>query len=78
MEIDVSGLGPDLDSVDALARLRLRLRHAQLTGAARELCGLVAFCGLEEALRLEPRRQPEEREEDVGVEEEGELGDAIR
>jgi hypothetical protein len=77
MEIDASAFRPDLASIDALARLRLRFRRARLRGASRELRELVAFCGLEEALRLESARNAEEREESLGVEEEGELGDAI-
>jgi hypothetical protein len=76
MEIDVSALEPDLASVGVLARLRLR--GLGFSGASRELRELIAFCGLEDALRVEPGRKPEEREERLGVEEEGELGDAIR
>ncbi len=71
----------DAAAIDALARLqltarrlggRLRLRHA--SGELRELlalAGLADVCGL----RLEPQRQAEEREQPLGVEEEGELGD---
>jgi hypothetical protein len=68
-----------LRAVDALARLQLaarrvgvelRLRHAPV-----ELRELIALAGLEEALRVEPRGQPEEREERLGVEEEAELDD---
>ena len=69
-----------LATIEALARLRLAARRAgidlRVRGASAELRELAAFLGLEEALGLEPRRQPEEREERVGVEEEGELGDA--
>jgi hypothetical protein len=46
------------------------LRHA-----SSELVELARFAGLAEALRLEPQRQPEEREERGGVEEERELPD---
>jgi hypothetical protein len=73
----VSGYSPDLASVGALARLRARCRCLRFRGASRELRELIAFCGLEDALRLESRRQPEEREERVRIEEEGELGDAV-
>ena len=66
-----------LFAVDVLARLRLAARRhrldLQLT-APPELCELIAFLGLDEALRVEPRRQPEEREEPLGVEEERQLG----
>jgi len=77
MEIDVSTLAPELASLDTLARLRLRSRGARFRGASRELCELAGFCGLATALGLEPRREPEEREERLRVEEEGELGDPI-
>ena len=76
MEIDVSRWRPDLASVGALARLRRRSRFIRFSGVSRELGELVVFCGLDEALGIQPRRQPEEREERLGVEEEGELGDA--
>ena len=66
--------------VDALARLQLEARRAGLVVAVRnvpeDLGLLIAFCGLEEALRVEPQRQPEEREQRLGVEEEAELDDA--
>jgi len=75
MEIDCSAMRPDLASVGVLARLRLRCRCARFKGVSRELGELVVFCGLDGALGIEPRRQPEEREERFGVEEEGELGD---
>ncbi len=73
----MSTLRSDLASIETLARLRLRFRAARFMGASRELGELAAFCGLASALGLEPRREPEEREERLGVEEEGELGDAI-
>ena len=70
----------DLGIVDALARLQLEARRAGLAVVVGDLPDelhlLVRFCGLEEALGVEPRRQPEEREERFGVEEEAELGDA--
>jgi anti-anti-sigma regulatory factor len=77
---DVAELAPDAAAIDALARLQLRARRAgvelRFRGASRELRALVAFAGLDRALRLEPRGQPEEREELFGVEEERELPDA--
>jgi len=70
----------NLAVVDALARLELAARRAgvalEVADAPEDLCLLVRFCGLDEALRLEARRQPEEREERRGVEEEAELRDA--
>jgi hypothetical protein len=49
----------------------VRVRHA-----SPELAELLAFAGLDEVLGVRVRRQPEEREERVRVEEERELGDA--
>jgi len=69
----------DVGTVGALARLQLAARRAgvdlRLRVASQELRELIAFLGLDEALRVEPRREAEEREEPLGVEEERELGD---
>ena len=69
----------DLRSVERLARLQLAARRngldLRLTRVPAELEELITFVGLAEALGLEPRRQAEEREERVGLEEEGELDD---
>jgi hypothetical protein len=76
---DVRGLEADAAAVDALARLQLAARgigaELRLCHASAELRCLLVFCGLEEVLGLEPERQPKEREERLGVEEEGELPD---
>jgi anti-anti-sigma regulatory factor len=67
-----------LFAVDVLARLHLatRRRGVELRIAAPpELRDLIAFCGLDEVLRIELQRQPEEREERDRVEEERELLD---
>jgi hypothetical protein len=76
---------PDLGDLDALALLALAaLRHRRrlvLVGAAHELHELVAFAGLRGILPLarpsivETQRQAEQREEAVGVEEEGDADD---
>jgi hypothetical protein len=70
----------DIGLVDALARLQLEARRAGLRlvvgDPPDDLRLLVRFCGLERALGLEPRRQPEEREQRLRVEEEAELSDA--
>jgi anti-anti-sigma regulatory factor len=76
---DVKSLAtPDFGSVGALARLQLEARRVgmelRLRGVSPELLDLIVFVGLEEVLRVETRRQPEEREERLGVEEEGQLG----
>jgi anti-anti-sigma regulatory factor len=77
---DVGRLEPDAVTVEALARLRLTARRLgcglRLCSVSPELRELLAFMGLDEVLlRLEARRQTEEREERLGVEEERELGD---
>ena len=64
----------DLGTVDALARLRLagkRLGFEVRLTPTEELLELLELVGLVEVLW-----QPEEREEPLGVEEEGQLGDA--
>ena len=70
-----------LAAVEALARFQLAARRKgldlRLHGVSRELRDLIELAGLTQVLGLEPRRQPEEREQRVGVEEESELGDAI-
>jgi hypothetical protein len=62
--LDVSALVPDLTTIDALARLRLR-QPIRLCGASRELRELIDFCGLAEVLRVDgtPRLQ---RQRDPG------------
>ena len=70
-----------LDAVEALARLQLAARRKgldlRLHVVSRELRDLIELAGLTDVLRVEPQRQAEEREERLGVEEEGELGDAV-
>jgi anti-anti-sigma regulatory factor len=70
-----------LATVEALARLQLAARRMgldlRLNVVSRELRDLIQLAGLTQVLGVEPRGQPEEREQRVGVEEEGELGDAI-
>ncbi|HET6174042.1 MAG TPA: hypothetical protein VFD90_15635 [Gaiellales bacterium] len=77
---DVSALAPDAGTIDGLARLQLLARRQgvelRLRAVPGELQGLLALCGLGEALRLEVVGQAEEREERLGVEEERKLGDA--
>jgi hypothetical protein len=77
--LDVSTLAPTVSTIDALARFQLAARRRgqrlQLRQASDELRRLIAFAGLGDVLRVEPRRQPEEREQRLGVEEERELDD---
>ena len=79
IELDVSALRADATTVDGLARLQLTARkhglRLRLRNATDELRSLVAFAGLAGALPLEGERQPEEREERLGVEEKAELDD---
>lgn len=71
---------PDLGSVGALARLQLEARRLGLElllrGASSELRELIAFVGLEKVLCVETRRQPEEGEQRLRVEEERQLRDS--
>jgi hypothetical protein len=76
---DVRALAPDALTIDALARLQLAARRVgrevSLRGASLELVELLELCGLTGVLRVEVGRQPEQREQGVGVEEERELDD---
>jgi ABC-type transporter Mla MlaB component len=71
----------DAVAIDALARLQLTARRlgsrVRVCHASDELCELLALTGLVDVcgLRLEPERQTEEREQRLGVEEEGQLDD---
>lgn len=78
---DVSAvIDPDAATIDALARVQLTARRlggdVRLRNACDQLRDLVTFVGLADvvpvgaAIRLEPRRQAEEREQARGVEEE--------
>jgi hypothetical protein len=69
----------DLGIVDALARLQLVARRSgyevAVTDAPPDLLELIELAGLCDVLGVEPLRQPEEREQRLGVEEERELPD---
>lgn len=78
---DVTALTePDLETVDALARLELTARRQGarllLVEACEDLCRLLAFAGLRDVVLVEPElgleceRETEEREQLRGVEEE--------
>jgi hypothetical protein len=77
VEVDASAFAADVLTVDALARLQLSARRhgrrLRLRDASHDLQDLIDLVGLGEVLGIEPRRQPEEREQRVGVEEEREL-----
>jgi hypothetical protein len=77
---DLGGLGgADAWTVDTLARLQLASRRLglefRLRHASSDLLGLLDLCGLNEVLRVEAERQPEQREERRCIEEERELDD---
>jgi hypothetical protein len=70
---------PTLGFVDVLARLQLvARRHGYelrvVESGDDERC-VIELAGLSAVLALEPKGQPEEREQRLDVEEEGELGD---
>ena len=69
-----------LGVLDSLARIQLAAKRAGCTirgvhGAPSGLRELVAFCGLADALVVEPGRKPIEREKRLRVEEERALRD---
>jgi hypothetical protein len=79
IDLDVSMFTADVLTVDALARLQLSAhrtgRRLKLRDASDELQDLIHLVGLRDVLGVEPGRQPEQREDRVGVEEERELDD---
>jgi hypothetical protein len=79
IDCDLRAVTPTAAALDALARLQLNARRLglelRLSHASSELRELIAFAGLDEVLRLELERQPEEREKRLGIEEERELDD---
>jgi hypothetical protein len=79
LSCDVRALSADVAALDALARLHLAARQAGfelcLVHASAELKCLIGFTGFAGVLRVEGERQPEEREQGRGIEEEGQLDD---
>ncbi len=80
---DVGALvDPDALAIDVLARLQLAARRCgvelRLRHASAELQELLAFAGLGNVLRLETSGEAEQREQGLGIEEEGELDDPAR
>ena len=69
----------ELAFVDVLARLQLEAhRHGfelRVVESGDDVRCVIELAGLSAVLALEPKRQPEEREQRLDVEEEGELGD---
>jgi hypothetical protein len=79
IDLDVSAFAPDVVTVDALARLQLAAcragRRVRLRGTSEDLLDLITFCGLSDALGVEPRGEAEQREQRLRAEEERELDD---
>jgi hypothetical protein len=71
----------ELALVDVLARLQLEARRhgfeLRVVESGEEVRCVIELAGLSAVLALEPKRQPEEREQGLDVEEEGELGDSV-
>jgi anti-anti-sigma regulatory factor len=77
---DLSALGDgDVQVIDLLGRLELAARRhggtLRLQNASPALTALIAYVGLDAVLCLELEREAEEREEPLGIEEEGQLDD---
>jgi ABC-type transporter Mla MlaB component len=81
---EVGALDPDAVAIDVLARVQLvarrQGRRIELEGVSAELRQLLVFVGLVEVLPLvasgvEPRGQPEEREQPLRIEEKADPGD---
>jgi hypothetical protein len=72
-------MASSLVTLDVLARLALEAKRqgcsVSVHPASDELRDLIELAGLTETLGVEPRRQAEEREERVGVQEERQLDD---
>ena len=70
---------PTAGTIDQIARLQLAALRCgcelELRNAGPSLLELIGFVGLGEVLRVESRREAEEREQPGRIEEEGELGD---
>jgi anti-anti-sigma regulatory factor len=67
-------------TIDLIAQVKLASRRngteLRLENVSPELVELMGLCGLAVALGVEVRREPEQRKEPRGVQEEGELGDS--
>ena len=76
---DATGLPANCAVVDRMARAALAARRdglkLRVVGASPHLRELLVFAGLGDVLTLELEREPEEREERLGLEEERQLPD---
>ncbi len=77
--VDCAQAAPSLEWLERLARATLAFRRmglrCTLINVSASLRDLIAFAGLDGALRVEPERKPEQREQLRGVEEERDLSD---
>ena len=77
--LNCAQLDSSVAAVDHIARLRLCMRRGGyqlcLANVSDELRRVIQLAGLEACLDVEVQRQPEEREQPRGVEEEGDLPD---
>jgi hypothetical protein len=77
--LNCAQLDSSVAAVDHIARLRLCMRRGGyrlcLANVSYELREMIQLAGLADCLGVEMQRQPEEREEPGGVEEEGDLAD---
>jgi hypothetical protein len=82
LAFDAAMLPPDAETIDRLAKLQVAARRVGvelvLRNPSAPLCELISLAGLADVLRVEVKRETEEREERRRVEEEGELGDPAR
>ena len=77
--LNCAQLDPTIAGVDHIARLRLCMKRGgyelSLANVSDELRRAIELAGLAGCLGVEVQRQPEEREQLGGVEEEGDLAD---
>ena len=79
VDCDVGQCCADLATANALARAQVHARRTgtdlRLVNVSQELAELLDFVGLGAVLLRGREREPEQREEALGVEERGEAGD---
>ena len=79
LAFDAARLPPDAETIDSLAKLQVAAHRVGLElvlrNASTPLCELITLAGLADVLRVEVRRETEEREQRGRVEEECELDD---
>jgi hypothetical protein len=80
--LDAAGLPPDAETIDSLAKLQVAARRIGveliLRNPSAPLRELISFAGLAGVLRVEVKRETEQREQRGRVEKERELDDPAR